>query len=166
MGSEVKADSTFAIARVEGNETVEADKSAARTITGRERPATELLRARYFIDGGYFDKARTVLNAIQDQDLKSPKDRVEYFYRKARLEHGTDHIAAAKLFYQQVIDMSENEPWYFAPNSCLQMGYLSLQQDKATDAKVFFRKALSYKHHEYKNSIDSKAKTALNRLKR
>jgi hypothetical protein len=31
-------------------------------------------------------------------------------------------------------------------------------------AKIYFEKAISYKKHEYKNSVDNKAKAALNEM--
>jgi hypothetical protein len=62
--------------------------------------------------------------------------------------------------------MAGGEHWYFAPNACLQMGYLFVDERNESRAKEYFKKALTYKDHEYKNSIDSKAKTGLNRLRR
>jgi tetratricopeptide (TPR) repeat protein len=165
-GNEQMADSAFAVARSKGIENVEADRSAGRTLSLEEQSNVNLIRARYFIDGGYFEKAKIALSEIRDNELKSSKDKVEFYYRKARLEHGQKHPAAAKLFYKQVIDMAEDEHWYFAPNACLQMGYLLVEEKKSAEAKAYFKKALSYSSHEYKNSIDSKAKTALNQLKR
>lgn len=164
LGNPDQADSAFAVARIKGNETIEADRSAARNLSLPDKANLKLLKARYYIDGGYYDEASVVLTGISDQELLTRKDKVEYFYRKARLEHGSKHMSAAKLFYQQVIDMSGQEHWYFPANACLQMGYLSLQENQIADARKFFKKALSYKGHEYKNSIDSKAKTALNQL--
>lgn len=160
------ADSVFAIAKEKGNEFVEADRSAARILASETLPNVALTKARYFTDGGYYDEARITLSKISDAELTSKRGRVEYYYRKARLEHGSSHAEAAKLFYQQVIDMAADEPWYFAPNACLQMGYLFMAEKNESRAKEYFRKALSYRNHEYKNSIDSKAKTALNRLRK
>ena len=61
--------------------------------------------------------------------------------------------------------MAGDESWYFAPNACLQTGYLLVEEGKTAEAKNFFQKALTYKKHEYKNSIDSKAKSAMARMK-
>ncbi len=166
LDQRLKSDSAFAIARENGNDLVEADRSAARTLASGGLSHSSLLKVRYSTDGGYYDIARQTLDKIVQGELPTEKDRVEYYYRRARLEHGTNHVAAAKIFYQQVIDMAGNKPWYFAPNACLQMGYLALEAKDETRAKQYFKKALTYKNHEYKNSIDSKAKTALNRMKR
>lgn len=161
-----KADSVFARAKETGKDFMEADRSAARTLNSTSLPNLSLTKVRYATDGGYYDNARIELDKIAHGELVSKKEKVEYYYRRARLEHGTKHFDASKIFYQQVIDMSGDETWYFAPNACLQLGYLFLEEKDETHAKEYFRKALSYKNHEYKNSIDSKAKTALNRMRR
>lgn len=160
-----EADSAFALAKTTGKDIMEADKSAIRTLNSPALPNLSLTKVRYATDGGYYENARTTLDQIAQGDLATKKDKVEYYYRRARLEHGTKHFEASKIFYQQVIDMAGTEPWYFAPNACLQMGYLLLEEKNEAAARAYFKKALSYKNHEYKNSIDSKAKTALNRMR-
>jgi TolA-binding protein len=155
----------FKEARSSGREASEADKSAARSLADKQLPHVLLSKARYATDGGYYQQARELLNAIAaDKDLPAIRDQVEYYYRKARLEHKTEQLAAARLFYQQTIDMAGEESWYFAPNACLQMGYILEAEKNKAGARNFFRKALTYKKHEYKNSIDSKAKSALARI--
>jgi uncharacterized protein HemY len=46
------------------------------------------------------------------------------------------------------------------------LGYIYQSQGKLEDAKVYFERAISYRRHEYKNSIDSKAKSALAQITR
>jgi hypothetical protein len=41
-----------------------------------------------------------------------------------------------------------------------------MQENNTEAARQFFTKAMAYKKHEYKNSIDSKARSALAQLKR
>jgi uncharacterized protein HemY len=69
------------------------------------------------------------------------------------------------MYYEKTIEMNGNANWYFAPNACLQLGYLMLEENDVAAAEEYFEMALSYKKHEYKNSIDTKAKTALAQLK-
>lgn len=156
----------FDEARKTGKESAEADKSAARSLSDKTLPHVALSKVRYHTDGGYYSEARTILNSIRDIDLPDKRSQVEYYYRKARLEHKTNQLAAAKLFYQQVIDMARDDNWYFAPNACLQMGYILRDENKPSEARQYFQHALKYKRHEYKNSIDSKAKSALEQLKK
>lgn len=163
-GNTNDAISLFKEARTKGKEASEADKSAARNLSDKLMPHVKLSKARYAMDGGYYAEARALLSAISDRDLPDKRDQVEYYYRKARLEHKTGQTEAAKLFYRQTIDMAGDENWYFAPNSCLQLGYILAEQNNSAEARNFFQKALTYKKHEYKNSIDSKSKSAISRL--
>ena len=151
--------------RVKGLETSETDKSAAASLARKTYPHRMLSKARYAMDGGYFDEAFQILSRITDQDMKEKSHQIEYYYRKARLEHLTMRTKSAKLFYKQTIDLAAGEPLYFAPNSCLQMGYILLAEKDIPGAKKYFRRALTYRKHEYKNSIDSKARSVLNSLR-
>ncbi len=156
----------FLLAKENGIRVTEADKSAARSVEDDELPNVILSKARYAMDGGYYQNAADVFSLIKDKDIPTKRDQVEYYYRKARLEHKTNHLSPAKLFYKQTIDMAGNEPWYFAPNASLQLGYIYLQEHNNSEAQSYFKKALTYKHHEYKNSIDTKARSALNEMGR
>jgi tetratricopeptide (TPR) repeat protein len=161
-----RAQKYFELAKENGQSATEPDKSAERTLSEKDLPNIVLSKARYAMDGGYYEKAFSILSLIKDNDLKTRKDQVEYYYRKARVEHKTNHIAGAKLFYKQTIDMAQSEHWYFAPNSCLQLGYIFASEKNENEARAYFEQAISYKHHEYKNSIDTKARSALNEMKR
>jgi Flp pilus assembly protein TadD len=144
----------------------EADKAAERSLQSKKLPSVSLSKARYFTDGGFYAAADSMLRSIQHSSLPGKHDQTEYYYRKARLCHKTNRLDAAKLFYKQAIGLAGNEPWYFAPNSCLQMGYIALDHGRKSEAKKYFEKALDYKKHEYKNSIDAKAKSALAQLRK
>lgn len=165
-GNTNDAQATFQQARSLGKEASEADKYAARSLAETELPHIQLTKARYAMDGGYYGRATEILAALKPSDLLTKRDEVEYHYRKARLEHNLDNIDSAKIYYEKTILLSGNEPWYYAPNACLQLGYIFLQHDDKTQAKNYFNRALSYNKHEYKNSIDSKAKSALAHIKR
>lgn len=164
-GNKSDAIAIFKQATDAGKEVTEADKYAAHSLAQKEFPHIALTRARYYTDGGYYTEARSLLESLAPNDLPTKRDQVEYYYRKARLAHKSNDLPAAKLFYQQTIDLSGMEEWYFAPNACLQSGYISIQQNDNAAARTFFSRALGYKKHEYKNSIDSKAKSALAQLK-
>lgn len=160
------AQSTFRSARTVGKELTEADKYASRSLAETELPHVKLTKARYFTDGGYYTEAQNILDSIPADDLKTQRDQVELAYRRARLYHKTNQPTAAKLFYEKTIQLNGSGNWYFAPNAALQLGYIMVQENNAPAAEEYFEMALSYKKHEYKNSIDTKAKTAIAQLKR
>jgi len=165
-GNTNDAEEIFKQAKSRGKEASEADKYAARSLAEAELPHVKLTKARYAIDGGYYERARQILDSLQPQEIPTKRDQVEYFYRKARLSHKLNDIEAAKPNYQQSIVLSGDEEWYYAPNACLQLGYIVWNEGDATLAKSYFNKAMSYSKHEYKNSIDSKAKSAIAQIKR
>jgi tetratricopeptide (TPR) repeat protein len=158
------AKQNFEKAKKTGHETAEPDKYAAGQLENPGFPNAKILKVRFYTDGGYYKEARETLHSIIPSDLVTFKDKTEYYYRKARLAHKTGELSAAKLFYQQSIDMTGQNPWYFAPNAALQLGYIAQAQKDYPAARRYFEKALSYKKHEYKNSIDSKAKSALEQI--
>jgi hypothetical protein len=165
-GNTNDAQATFKVAKSLGREASEADKHAARSLAEKELPHIQLTKARYAMDGGYYEQATQILESIQAKDIPSRRDQVEYNYRKGRLAHKLNDIPNAKRHYLESITLNGDEPWYFAPNACLQLGYIVWEEGNLALATNYFNKALAYNKHEYKNSIDSKAKSAIAQIKR
>lgn len=155
----------FAEAENAGKESAEADKHAARNLASSEMPSIPLTRVRFFTDGGYYREATEVLDRTDANNFSERRHQVEWYYRKARLLHKQNRPEEAKPYYQKTIELAEMNEWYFAPNSCLQLGYLAREKGDTNEARTYFEKALTYRRHEYKNSIDSKARSALAQLK-
>lgn len=148
------------IAAVSGETQTEMDIYADYIVSLGKLPNRQLLKARYYTDGGYFQKADSILNAIEPSCFKELSGHVEYCYRRARLYHKTGQIANAISFYKKTIEIQGKEPLYFAPNSCLQLGYI-LQDNAPEKACIYLRQVLEYKFKIYYHSIQQKAKLAL-----
>jgi tetratricopeptide (TPR) repeat protein len=164
-GNENDALELFKEARNKGKEATEADKSAARALSEPNPPNAALSRIRYYTDGGYYKEAEKMISSLSEKDFTNRKDITEYYYRKARLAHKMNKPEAVEL-YKKAIDMTGMETWYFAPNACLELGYIFRSRNDLPRAADYFERALSYKRHEYKNSIDSKARSALAQIGR
>lgn len=164
LGNAAEARRFFEKAKTTGREVAEPDRYAARQLDDGVFPNAKLLKVRFATDGGYFAQARAVLQSIQPTDLHSGKEIAEYIYRQARLAHKTNDLIAAKLFYEQAIHLNGQNPWYFGANAALNLGYLAQEQKDYIQARRYFELALSFKKHEYKNSIDGKARSALEQL--
>ncbi|MEI9919996.1 MAG: tetratricopeptide repeat protein [Bacteroidota bacterium] len=165
QGKQDLARTNFDKAKSTGRDVAEPDHHADAQLKDGHFPNAKILKVRLYTDGGYYKEAKETYQTITPTDLKSKKDEVEYYYRKARLAHKTGDTSAAKIFYQHTIDMSGDNQWYFAPNSALQLGYIAQAGHDYPAAKKYFELALTYKKHEYKNSIDGKARSALEQLK-
>ncbi len=165
QGKNDLAKTNFEKARSVGRNVVDPDHHADAQLKEGTLPNPKILKVRLYTDGGYYKEAKELFATITPADLKTRKEQVEYYYRRARLAHKTSDISAAKIFYKQTIDMSGDNQWYFAPNSALQLGYIAQASHDYPTAKKYFEMALTYKKHEYKNSIDGKAKSALEQLR-
>lgn len=152
------------LARNTGITETEADKHADIQLNYDQLPNQIILKIRLFTDGGYYDKARDVIFNSDHNNFNQLKEKVEFTYRIARLAHKTTELETAIKEYLETVHKAKNNKWYFAPNSCLQLGYIYLKLNKLEKAKFFFKKATEYKRHEYKTSIDNKAKIALKSL--
>jgi tetratricopeptide (TPR) repeat protein len=145
-----------------GQTQIELDKNAENFAKQRNFPHKALTQARLLTDGGLYEKAWQAVQQISEKELTNQKDRVELVYRKARILDRQGKYEDACHFYQKTMALSGSLPYYFAPNSALQLGYLyrDIFKDKSL-AMSYFKKVLTYPQHEYKNSLDHKAKTAL-----
>jgi len=149
-----------------GKTLYDSDKQAQRLAKNQELPNVVITRIRLYTDGGYFENAFEYLQPISLGQFKTKKDKLEYLYRSARLYHKVGRLNDAITYYEKTIELTKEETYYFAANSALQLGYIHQQANQKEEARTYFTLALSYKNHEYKNSIDNKAKAALNELKK
>ncbi len=146
-----------------GQTILEADRFANRFANKDRIPDNSLIKARLMVDGGYYQEA---LNCLMDANFYTERtDQLEFYYRKARIFHKMEKINQAITAYKKLILLSKPEDnSYFAPNSCLQLAYIYRIQHKNDLVRYYFEKALTYDEHEYKDSIDNKAKAGLNQL--
>jgi TolA-binding protein len=166
MGNTEMADRFARAARTSGSEYAEADRYAAQSLLEKELPNRVLTTLRYATDGGYYEKATRLIDTVDADEFRTHKEQTEFVYRKARLYHKLNQVEKSEQLYMKTISLTGDNSWYFAPNACLQLGYLYMAAGNNKQAAVYFRKAISYKKHEYKNSIDTKAKSALDQLRK
>jgi tetratricopeptide (TPR) repeat protein len=165
LNNEPEAKKYFDKAKTVGREQADPDKNAAMQLQENKFPNQKLLKVRYFTDGGYYSEAQQFAKSIQFAELHTLKEQTEYFYRLARLAHKTEELSVAKIYYEETINLAKENSWYFAPNAALQLGYIYRDQKDFEKAKKYFELAMSYRKHEYKSSIDTKSKAALDQLK-
>ena len=154
-----------------GENIVESDKVATKFSANflakkpiKPIPQKGLMKARLAFDGGYYDHALLLINPYSENSFGNPSDRAELYYRKARIHQKLNNITQAIPLFEQAITLSENQNYSFGASSALQLGYIFQGKNEKQKAKGYFEKAISFKKHEYKNSVDNKAKAALNQL--
>jgi tetratricopeptide (TPR) repeat protein len=158
-----------------GRTTTEADKVAQKiaqtylkTYRGGLPPNARqrlLMQARLASDGGYLDKALDLLKPYSEASFLNVPERAEYQYRLGRICQKQNNLPAAVGAFERAVALSDPEQLTFGATAALQLGYVYQQLRNAAKARAAFEKALSYRGHEYKNSVDNKARAALSAMK-
>jgi len=152
-----------------GNTIVEGDKFAQRL--AEDYAAQKLLpeqkvlfKARYATDGGYFDHAMELIEPLSERQFTTADNKAEFNYRKARILQKSQLPDNAIPFYDRAIALTQSSAAGIGASSALQMGYIFKDKKQNLKAIAYFKKAISYKKYDYKNSIDNKARAALTGL--
>ncbi|MGA0560045.1 tetratricopeptide repeat protein [Larkinella sp. VNQ87] len=152
-----------------GTTVVESDKAAQKFAEmyfkkGLSSRQKILMKARLATDGGYYDTALQTLRSYTEASFPVVIEKAEFNYRKGRMLQRRGDADEAVPFFERAIVLSETDQLSYGATSALQLGYIYQQKRNPAQARQYFQKALSYKKHEYKNSIDNKARAALNEL--
>lgn len=147
-----------------GSAQVDADKQAQRYAVNMVMPNPFLLKARLLCDGGYYAKALDQLKGSKAADFPNIADQLEFNYRYARIYTLMDQAARAFPFYEATIRMGANRQEHFAARSALEMGQIYEQQGLRDKAIACYRQCIGMKNHDYKSSLDQKAKAGIDRL--
>ncbi len=143
---------------------VDDDKEAQKEAELKEIPNPVLLRSRLLFDGGYYRESFKEMIKITSPSLLPFKERLEFTYRYGRLFHKTGDFEKALMNYSATLQNGESSHFYFAANSALMLGLLYEEKKEIEKARYYYQRCLGMRHHDYQNSIDQKARAALERL--
>ncbi len=152
------------LCKVRGQAISEKDKEALNHANEIHAPEINLLRARLYYDGGYYDKAFKAISEKKLENIPLAKDKLEYLYRMGRIFQATNKDDQAIVFYISAINKGEDLTYYYAANAALQLGFIYEKRKDFNKAALYYNKAMKMKNTEYKNSIESKAKAGLKRV--
>ncbi len=162
-GDKVKANSARERLKRSGNQESEADKQAMKEAESGRWPQPVLLRARLLDDGGYYNESLALLNGLSVSYFRDPADQLELTYRQGRLLDALNRKDEAIAAYQKTVRQGEHSSAHYAARAALQTGYIYEQRADKKTAVIWFRRVLEMKNHEYKNSLDQKARAGLAR---
>ncbi|NTW23143.1 MAG: tetratricopeptide repeat protein [Lentimicrobium sp.] len=151
--------------RLIGNDNIDGDKQALKESGFPKPPDQTLLKARLLFDGGYYDEALLQMDKLKPANLMSPREKLEYTYRLARIYHKMGNTVKTKVYYTRSLSQGAEFPFYFAANSALQLGIIYEASGDNETARLYYEKCLGLKYDEYRNSISQKAKAGLSRVK-
>lgn len=148
-----------------GTAETDADKNAQKEARSGTWPNVLLLKTRLLNDGGYHKEALGLLHGKSSSDFTKPEEKLEFTYRVARIYDDLGKDEDAIKTYNNAIQLGINRQEYYASRAALQIGYIYENQGKSTLAISYYQKCLAMENHEYKNSIDQRAKAGIARCK-
>lgn len=147
-----------------GSGLIEADKQADRYAKSTTTLNKDLILSRMYADGGYLTQSVQVLDKINNESLSDLAQKIEYQYRYARVFSIQKKWDKAIPYYLETIKIGSNRPEHFAARSCLELGEIYEKKGQKATAVSYYKKCLAMKNHDYKSSLDQKAKAGINRL--
>lgn len=144
-----------------GSLAAEADKQAQKQASNPKWPDPLLLKARLYSDGGYYMEALRLLFGKRYTDFKNTVDQIEFNYRVARIYDELGRTEEAIPFYKLAIQQGRERTEYFAARSALQLGMLFEARGQLTEALKWYQECLDMDNHDYKNSLDQRAKAGI-----
>jgi tetratricopeptide (TPR) repeat protein len=148
-----------------GNTESDADKKAYRDARQGIWPNQILLKARILNDGGYQKEALALLQNKTIDDFPKPEEALEYTYRLARIYDDMGRDDEAIKYYRSAIKLGKTRPEYYAARAALQMGNIYENRNQKSLAIAAYKECLEMGDHEYKDSLDQRAKSGIARCK-
>lgn len=146
-----------------GNTDTDADKEANKNAKSGRWPNPLLLKARVLNDGGYNEQAIALLQTKDVDDFTDATDKLEYTYRTGRIYDDLNKDDAAIKNYLTAISLGINRTEYYASRAALQIGMIYEKQGNKPLAIQYYKKCLEMPNHDYKDSMDQKAKSGIAR---
>lgn len=125
-----------------------------------------LLKARLLFDGGYYNKALSLLmensSEFKNTNLKY---QVEYFYRLGRIYQRLNNFEKAKKYLTYTVNFGENiSDYYFVSYAAYNLGLIYEQEKNYPESKDYYKKCIVKTKKSYYPGIIRKAKIGLKRV--
>jgi hypothetical protein len=163
QGDDAKAQAYRQKIPTSGSTYSEADKQAQKEAATSQWPNKLLLQARLLNDGGYYRQALTLLHGKNINSFSLTEEKLEFAYRAGRLYDDMGNDSLALLFYKQAIDLGEKRKEHFAARAALQTGFIFENRGDKQTAIQWFQRCMNMKDHDFKNSLDQRAKAGIAR---
>ncbi len=150
---------------INGTDYSEADKQAIKEAKQNKWPNTLLLKSRLLNDGGNNNEALKLLKGKSIENFEKIEEKLEFVYRLGRIYDDLNFNDNAIIYYKKAIEIGELREEHYASRAALQVGMIFEKKGNCNDAMLFYNKCLNMDDHNYKNSIDQRAKSGLSRCK-
>ncbi|WP_288096433.1 tetratricopeptide repeat protein [Hydrotalea sp.] len=146
-----------------GSTMADADKEAQKEAQTKKWPNALLLKARLLDDGGYRTEALQLLRNTHVNNYTDITDQLEFTYRMGRIYDGLDDNAKAIEFYRKAYQLGKDRTEYYAARAALQAGMIYERTGNKNEAVAYYNLCLNLGEHDYKSSLDQRAKSGIAR---
>jgi len=101
-----------------------------------------LLKARLLSDGGYFEEAMGIMDAIDPGQLGELAYKLEYHYRLGRIYQLSGRIEMAIPELTRAFDEGKSAPYTFATRAALNLGKIYEMKNENSNALVWYERCI------------------------
>jgi len=148
-----------------GSSIADMDKQAMKEFKRKSFGNKSLLKARLLFDGGNFAKCIQILENKSKKTKLNEREELEWNYRLARVYDESRKTNSAIIFYKRTLNTDNPTKEYYPARAALQLGFIFEKQNNRRLALSYFEKVLAMQGHQYKSSLDQKAKSGILRIK-
>jgi hypothetical protein len=127
----------------------------------------DLLKARFLTNGGYFERADSILRNIISEQQVQIADEIHYYLLKGKImcSEGKDELAF--LNFDKAIRKGKDIEEHYAAESALMAGNLAYEKNRFSLATNYYKLSLTIKceNNVYRQTIQRTAKAQLRKLK-
>ncbi len=156
-------DAYIKLVKTRGSATDEKDQQALWEANDA-KPDIDLLKARFYFDGGYYARALSQLSGRTEGSFALQRDKIAYYYYLGRIYDRTGKYNDAVENYQKAITLGRETKYYFAANAAVSIGQIFEARNDKKRAVEYYNQALDMKDHQYQTDTDNDAKAGLKRI--
>lgn len=164
-GDKAEAEKYRVLTVKKGNTESDADKKAYHEAKSGVWPDETLLKARILNDGGYQKEALDALAGKTIQDYPNPAEALEFAYRLARIYDDLGRYEQAIEYYKEAMRLGRDRQEYYAARAAVQLGNIYEKRNQKALAIAAYQQCLDLGDHDYKDSLDQRAKSGIARCK-
>jgi tetratricopeptide (TPR) repeat protein len=165
QGNMAAAEATRKKILKKGGTVSDADNQALKDAKINTWPDVSLLKARLLNDGGYNNEALSLLQKKNYNSFSKDIEQLEYVYRLGRINDDLKKYEDAIGYYSQAITLGKYNTAYYAARAALQIGMIKEKNGDKKSAINYYQQCLDMEDHDYKNSLDQRAKSGIARCK-
>lgn len=153
------------IVKNEGIELNERDREALYDANLDYAPDINLVKARLLLDGGYYSGYEDAMKSYKANSNENLPYKLEFLFLSARYNAESSNIELAIVQFRKVIELGEDEDYYFASEAALRLGNIYREKGEFKLAKGYYKKSMELYKNDYYEYIEDKAAKGFNSVK-